>query len=513
MLEIFLKLKSSDLASGSEFVPAINTLPRELLEQIFEHVGCAECRISEYQATCKAPDTHTISTVCTLWHDIILSSPFLWRNIYVRGNEDWRPRNEDRLLPHVLRFSKDVDLNITLDFARYNLLDARRKPTESLLPLFAECHRWKTLRISKMISQGSRNDVGFIAEALGTGEASRLHRLRSVVIEVLQDRQMSKALQSAPNIQKLIVFISVQPNQHLQSDEDSSAYPALRTLVADSFSVLSGSKQECWMDSVQTLQMEIDNRCHHPLPVTPVCFDFPSLKILSIAIQRHPYNPIADSRYVSETNTPLLPQEYPSFLTSVLSRISDAPRIRTLILGWKEVQDFRKDRAAPHIQFQPLYAFIERNGGALTQLSIANLFLDPKELCSLLTVIPSLELLKIEEANVGEVGGIWAFNPKLAMITSPFLSFLTVTRDSDIFPEPPLPHLRHIVLVVNEFYDEAFTSMVLSRWTARDSIDTLARVELTLGGYGDLSQTKFCQDFCRFESVILKDRTGRRIVA
>lgn len=85
------------------------------------------------------------------------------------------------------------------------------------------------------------------------------------------------------------------------------------------------------------------------------------------------------------------------------------------------------------------------------------------------------------------MGAVGALPSKLAMVTIDLLNFLTVGRDvSD-----PLPRLKHIDFTVNEFHDEEFTAMVLSRQKTLDQANGFSFIALKLAGVGLLSETRF----------------------
>jgi len=475
---------------SNKAIPTINRLPHELLVIIFTLTECGTSSMGNQRRQRKSPATSQVSQVCSLWRDIILNSSSLWTTFIVHANASG-PHGfevEPRILQHFAEKSKSSGLNITLHslVTGFSMTESIRR----LLPLLRECHRWESLqlwaysrrsdKVPSQSAQAGRVDIGSspVAEAFGFGSDSRLHRLKTLKLGHVGDWRIIKALQSATSLENL--FIETIKTSTLTVLQRDALWPNLCTVTAPPFALLSGQQRSGWMSNLRIMVIAIKQHSHHPLPTSPFALHFPNLQDLSI-------HTVSDKSASTIDENELHPQDFPSLITQILKKIDSAPRLTSLSLGWTGISDFRKNRCAPHLSIDPLVQFVDRCGNQLSSLSITNLHLMPEEFQALLNAIPRLEVLQITEANMGKVG-VWP--RKLAMITEDLLALLTV-NPTEAQPLAWLPRLKHIDFTVNEFHDQAFTNMVLSRQNAHDQVVPISSITLKLVGVGFLPDTKF----------------------
>jgi len=98
----------------------VSKLPMELLSEIF-HIGLDEYDLDDHHAI---KYLSTISSICSIWRDVALGTPSLWRRIIYTDPDHHHPKTEspvipqhttDRLIAYLSR-SKSCGIHLLLRF-------------------------------------------------------------------------------------------------------------------------------------------------------------------------------------------------------------------------------------------------------------------------------------------------------------------------------------------------------------------------------------------------------------
>jgi hypothetical protein len=202
-LLLSLKNRRRDLIAHQEraesLLHPIRRLPRELLPEIFQHVG----RVVTIGSTkVRIPVLPSIQT-CSYWHEVAISCPFLWSRLEVNIASKYTSA-----LKWVMELSKASLLGMDL-----YLSDPNGTPNEQILTMLkAQVHRWRYLFLAmpvNVIRDSFSNLPSFLPELV----TLRLHIPPPG--ESLTNSEFITIFENAPKLKRLYANKGVAGQFHL----------------------------------------------------------------------------------------------------------------------------------------------------------------------------------------------------------------------------------------------------------------------------------------------------------
>ncbi|KAK7043000.1 hypothetical protein VNI00_008738 [Paramarasmius palmivorus] len=428
----------------------IHRLPQELLTLIFESI----CDMNELHPS-RAPSAMVLSSVCGRWRELAMSTPSLWSSIRISCST-WDDNTCESLVYLTRIFlerSRSYPLKLDLDFILFHFEYEEWTHAGSAFGLLVQhSHRWLSL---KLLVQ--RYDFD---HTLFRSLRDQLPMLRylSVDDEVGDDldSESGTLFEHCPNL------TSVQ----LRADRGFSAGIVLP-----------------WS---QLVTLDVPEGLIEPL--LQVLKECSGLERLSLGEITRDYRDADDNS--EEDEGPIFHSSTIRHLTIHATNIRQISRILKRItmpqLASIEIRrDARYNWGLVGWNEEIFADFMSRSACSITSMRLEVLPITDRQLISLLTLVPSLRTLAIQEV-------IKDRDDKPATISEDFLHHLTVEYQIPSSARHFLPQLSDLALTVSgkHLHEQALLQALSSRWTPDTSsqVDRLRAFSLTVvGSQGDSS--------------------------
>ncbi|KAE9407387.1 hypothetical protein BT96DRAFT_1014220 [Gymnopus androsaceus JB14] len=419
--------------------------------------------MNHFTLTCKDEETTggirdtpalTLSSVCSRWRRNVLSMPSLWSGISLAcrqsmsgtdGYDEKLPFILDILLRRALPHPLTIAIDVAADFEDF------KHPV--LTRLTNDTHRWRSFTLQSdtdgLLSLFEHRDP-----ALNPPNFPLLEILDLRII-MEDDSDLNMFVHTAPKLKNIVV-----PRIPTRSSLEFSIFAPLAHL-------------EFWFPYVDEIQNITDN-CHCLL----------SLKTEEAVHSDEEESPPNPTPCRTVNSLILLHDSAGSKDCSIFPYLT-LPSLKTIHLE----RGNQVMRQADWTNFDCFMAFLSRSSCSLTTLSIQSLALADLKLIVLLTHLPTLLDLCVDDSYV---------LPEASPITDQFIDSLHVHRTNS--HRPIIPRLQFLKLDVgaSTFGDASVTDMVRSRWLPK------FRVSGGIGALGRLSAGVYDQ--------VSKSRRGRGCV-
>ncbi|KIK57018.1 hypothetical protein GYMLUDRAFT_263378 [Collybiopsis luxurians FD-317 M1] len=444
----------------SSLLSPIRRLPGEILLYIFAF--CCEKNDLRYH---QPGNALILSSVCTLWRELTVSYPMLWSNFSVQ----LRPCYEDEkdsdmadelqlnvLVSLYLQRSDQQPLALDIDLDDYLDSEVPNRQHSALQSIIGQSRRWKYL-VHRGIAFGEQGNTGFWA--------MELPLLESVTLAGDDGRELPElGRRLAPKIKQLSLLTLTFDERDIE--RFSGPWSLLTNLEFNVDGVYwSLWKMLTYCPNIRHLtvwstddSLDADPEQSDSILVLPLC----SLLILIEGVPETQKDPLG----------------------CLLASLT-LPRLTKLVLQWKNVPS-----AAVHTkQFKAIIDFLDRSKCLLTSLTLSGPCLTDKELVTILSRLPSLQELCVEDPL-----STHSLNHPMTPISKSFIQSLHAWDRDGIYNlvDPVLPELHSLILKVKgcDFDPFSFVDAVASRWLPHESrtqndLVCLRSVELHLPGVVD----------------------------
>ncbi|KAK7026876.1 hypothetical protein VNI00_015418 [Paramarasmius palmivorus] len=406
----------------------VHRLPREILSDIFGFC-CAHNWLSGFS---KKPKVIQLSMVCGRWRDIILSTPSLWSRLGLGiMTGDRQTRASERSLAEITKLFMERSRNmpITLD-----LSDCLNCPTEIISHLIKSTDRWLDVTFSRAF-----------LEVLVTG---------NITVNL-------------PMLKRLVLLSDVVlPKQNMFSN-----CPALGSVEC-----LPDAHRDVVLPWAQIRSLTLrDSRTGDALAMLMKC---PLLEEVTLSTIGWDFDTVTSSELITLPHIHSLnihlteASEVPGFTF----RFATLPLLTSLTISHFEdgelKHNWEETRMISYIE-----KFLVRSQCTITSLQLENLLLDDHQVLALITLLPALETLALEEhGGIDGEGGN-------RIVTTHFLSRLVLEIGS-LSSSPLLPRLSNLSLVVfdSNLDVNALFNAVVSRWkpVLKSHVESLLSVSVTI---------------------------------
>lgn len=373
-----------------------------------------------------------LTSVCSRWRRNGLSMPSIWSSISLMCHQKDVAHDKQQLLSTLDIFlNRGLQHPLTINVELGPNFDEQQVPT-FVAPLISHQHRWHSFTY-----RSGRSNLLSLFSHLGYSALTPPHfpLLENVDLGDVKDKDLKIFNHRAPKLKSLILSGSIPPPR---SSLEISLFAQLSHL-----------------------------EFHHPFDYEIQALTDTSHRLVSLeteeSVNRIPFSVGAVAVLTCHTIETLTVYHDPSITRagSVFAFLT-LPSLKAILLkrnGYHErkLRSFVRIRQGDWDNFDPFMTFLSRSSCSLTNLAIESLALADSKLINVLSHIPTLLDLIIDDSFV---------MTKDSPITSQFIESLGVNHANSLHLLPKLYSLK-LNIGASTFNDASVVEMVRSRWTPR----------------------------------------------